>query len=274
MEDRIDILIEKSLQFDFEPDKEINERILGCANHRRKNGVLFHLPRVAVAAIAIICMGSVGVYAATNIIKKVFITDHSISVGNSEYVDDAVIALPEEDVKTENVGHEEGGENVKWISKDVQVVNDYATNTYYKYKDYKTALQDAGFDNWFGTSYENTENVIYVVTETEATVDRCINADFSYGEGSFHVCEEIMTGNIAEDVAHSIKIENTNNKRDYTSASGQVFTLVDQITADGAEQKIMTFVMVAYDDYFGYIAFENLKDEEIYKILDTVEIHH
>ncbi len=274
MEDRIDILIEKSLQFDFEPDKEVNERILGGANHRRKNGVLFSFPRVAVAAIAIICMGSVGVYAATNIIKKVFITDHSISVGNSEYVDDAAIALQEKDVKTENVGHEEGGENVKWISKDVQVVNGYATNTYYVYKDYKTALQDAELDNWFGTSYENTENVIYVVTETEDTVDRCLNADFSYGEGSFHVCEEIMTGNIAEDVACSIKLENTNNKRDYTSASGQVFTLVDQITADGAEQKTMTFVMVAYDDYFGYIAFENLKDEEIHKVLDTVEIQH
>lgn len=274
MKDKIDILIEKSLQLDFEPDKEINEKILGSVKHGTRKGRLLDLPRVAVIIIAIICMGSVGVYAANHIIKKVFITDHSISVGKPEYVDDAKIALPEKDVTTENVEHKEGDENVKWISKDVQVVNGYASNTYYEYKDYETALLDAELDNWFHISYENAENVSYVVTETEDTLERCINVSFVYGEGSFFVCEEIMTGNIAEDTAHSIKLGNTNNKRDYTSASGQVFTLVDQITDDGTEEKTTTFVMVAYDDYFGYISFENLKDEEIHKILDTVEIHN
>ena len=274
MKDRIDILIEKSLQLDFEPDKGVNEKILEGVKQRRKNGGLVNLPKVAAIVLAIICMGSIGVYAASNIIKKVFVTDHSISVGNPEYVDDAAIASKEEDVTTENIAHEEGDENVKWIIKDVQVVNGYATNTYYAYKDYETALQDAKLHNWFNTSYEGADNATYVVTETEDTVDRCIDASFLYGEGRFFVCEQVMTGNIAADVAHSIKLENTNNERDYTSASGQVFTLVDQITDDGTEKRTTTFVMVAYDDYYGYIAFEDLDDEEIHKILDTVEIHN
>lgn len=274
MKDKMDILIERSLQLDFEPDREIKENILESMKHRRKKTGLLSLPRVAVVIVAGICMSSVGVYAASLVIKNVFITDHAISVGNPEYVDDAAIASPEEDVTIENVGHEEGSENVKWLSKDVQIVNGFATNTYYEYKDYETALLDAELDNWFQTSYKNAENAIYVVTQTEDTLEECIEVNFLYGEGRFHVCEERMTGNIAEDVAHSIKLKNTNNKRDYTAASGQVFTLVDEITDDGEEQKTTTFVMVAYDDYFGYISFENLKDEEIHKILDTVKVYH
>lgn len=274
MKDKMDILIERSLQLDFEPDREIKENILESMKHRRKKTGLLSLPRVAVVIVAGICMSSVGVYAASLVIKNVFITDHAISVGNPEYVDDEAIASPEEDVTIENIGHEEGSENVKWLSKDVQIVNGFATNTYYEYKDYETALLDAELDNWFQTSYKNAENAIYVVTQTEDTLEECIEVNFLYGEGRFHVCEERMTGNIAEDVAHSIKLKNTNNKRDYTAASGQVFTLVDEITDDGEEQKTTTFVMVAYDDYFGYISFENLKDEEIHKILDTVKVYH
>lgn len=273
MRDKIDILIEKSFQLDFEPDREINEKILAGREHNSVKGKAFNLPKVAVIIIAVICMGSVGVYAANHIIRKVFVTEHSISVGNPEYVDDAAIASPEEAVTTENVMHEEGDANVKWISKDVQIVNGYATNTYYAYKDYETAFTDAKMDNWFRISYENAENVIYVITETEDTVEHCINANFLYDEGSFFVCEETMTGNIAEDVANSIMLENTNNQREYTSASGETFTLVDQITVDGDEKQTKTFVMVAYDNYFGYISFENLGDEKIHEILDTVEVH-
>lgn len=276
MKDKIDILIEKSLHLDFEPDREIKKNILEgrVKEHTGKKTGLFSLSRVAVVVIAVICMGSAGVYASNNIIKKVFVTEHAVSVGNTEYIDDKEIVSQDGDVTTENIGHEEGNGKVKWISKDVQVVNGLATNTYYQYKDYETALLDAGLDNWFQISYKNAENVIYVVTQTEDTLEQCIEADFLYGEGSFHVCEERMTGNIAGDAAHSVQLKNTNNKRDYTSASGQVFTLVDEITDKGEEKKTITFVMVAYGDHFGYISFENLKDEEIHEILDTVKIHY
>lgn len=271
MKDKIDVLIEKSFEVDYNPDKELNKRILECAKRRQGNGRLWRLPKVAVAVIAVICMGSVVVYAASSIIREVFITEHSVSVGNPDYVDDEAIAAPEEPVTTESVLHEEGNESVNWISKDVEVVNGYATNTYYAYKDYETALQDSGLDNWFNTVYENEEAVTYVVTETEDFVERCINAGFVYGGGSFFLSEGIMTGNLAEDLTRSVQLANTNNKRDYTSVSGQVFTLVDEITEDGIGKRVRTYVMIAYGDYDGYICFENLKNEEIYKILDTLE---
>lgn len=272
MKDRIDVLIEKSFAADYNPDKELNEKILECVKHRQGNRMLWQLPKVAVAVIAVICMGGV-VYAAGSIIKEVFITEHSIFTGNPDYVDDEVVAVSEESVTAENVQHEDGNDSVNWISKDVEIVNGYATNTSYAYKDYETALQDSGLDNWFHTPYENAENVFYVVTETEDFVERCIDAGFVYGTGSFFVSESVMTGNIAEDVTTSIKLANTNNKRDYTSASGQVFTLVDEITEDGTNKRVRTFVMIAYGDYSGYISFENLEDEEIHKILDTVELN-
>ncbi len=271
MRDKIDVLIEKSFAMDYSPDKRLNEQILENAKYRQGNRMLWRLPKVAVAVIAVICMGSVVVYAASSIVKEVFITKHSISVGNPDYVDDEAITDAEEPVTTENARHEEGNESVNWVSKDTEVVNGYATNTYYTYKDYETALKDSGLDNWFNMVYENEEDVIYAVTETEDFVERCINASFVYGEGSFFVREGIMTGNLAEDLATSLKLANTNNKRDYTSASGQIFTLVDEITEDGIVKRVRTYVMIVYGDYDGYICFENLKDEEIYKILDTLE---
>lgn len=273
MKDEIDILIEKSFQTDYEPSKELNEKILERVQHRKRSGMLLKLPRVAAIILAITCMGSIGVYAANYIIKEVFITEHSVSTGNQDYVDDIAISSSEDAVTTENVGYEEGDENVNWISKAEQVVNDYATNTYYTYRDYETAVMDSKLDNWFTASYENAENVSYVVTKTEDILQCCINASFLYGKGRFYICEEIITGNVTEDFAYSIRLKNTNNERGYTSASGQTFTLVDQITKDGTEEVTTTFVMIAYDNYRGYISFENLKDEEIYKILDTVKLH-
>lgn len=271
--DKIDILIEKSLETDYEPGNELNEKILESARHRKKRGIIYKLPRVAAIVLAITCMGSIGVYAAGPIIKKIFTTDHSISTGNPDYVDDDAIASPEDEVSTENLGYEEGDENVNWLTKNVQVVNGYARNTYYTYRDYETALKDAKLDNWFTESYENDGDVTYVVTETEDFLEYSIDASFSYGNGRFFVCEDVLTGNIAEDFAYSVRLENTNNERDYTSASGETFTLVDQITKDGTAEVTTTFVMIVYDDYRGYISFENLTDEEIHKILDTVKVH-
>lgn len=271
--DNMDILLENALRPNLEPSKEINEKILGSIGHRRSNNMMFKLARVAAVIIAIICVGSIGVYAASQVIKKGFTTEHSISVGNPDYVDDAAIASPGDAVTIENVGHEEGDDSVNWITKDVQVVNGCATNTYYGYKDYETALLDSELANWFNTSYENPENVIYVVTETEDIVERAIDATFLYGEGSFSLHESIMTGNISGDAAYSIQLQNTNNKRNYTSKSGLEFTLVDEITNDGVGEEITTFVMIAYDDYSGYISFHNLNDDEIHMILDTVNIH-
>ncbi|MDE6024212.1 MAG: hypothetical protein K2G45_02035 [Lachnospiraceae bacterium] len=277
MKDNMDMLLKKALEADMEPSKELNNKVLESIRQKSEKTTkvkkVMRVPRVAAVMLAICCVAPLGVYAANKVMKKVFVTDHAISVGNPDYVDDAAIASTDENVEIENVSHEEGDGTVKWLTKDVETVNGYATNTYYAYKDYDTAVKDAGLDTWFNKAYENDGNVTYVVTETQDTVNKCINACFKYGEGSFFIAEEIMTGNVADDLTSSVQLQNTKNKRDYTATSGQVFTLVDQITNDGTEDITTTFVMVAYDDYYGYISFDNLKDEEIHNILDTIAPH-
>lgn len=273
MKNNIDKLIQKAFEQEYKPEPELNEMILEQAKRRKKGRrIVWGLPRVAVIAFAVLCMGGAGVYAANSILKDVFITDHSISSGNPDNVNDEAIAQPEVPVTTEHVLHEEGNETVNWISKDVQIVNGSAKNTYYIYEDYETALLDAGLDNWFCKSYEAAENAVYVITETEDLQEYCVSASFLYGGGSFHIEEEILKGNISEDTAYSVKLTNTNNKRTYTSASGQDFTLVDEMTENDGEKTVKTFVMIAYDNYYGYIFFENLSDAEIHQILDTVKI--
>lgn len=273
MKDDMDILLEKALQPNVAPCRDLNEKILRSMGDKRKNRAAFKLTRVAAVVIAILCVGSVGVYAANYILKKAIVTDHTLSVGNPDYIDDGAIASPEDAVTTENMGHEEGDETVNWITKDVQVVNGYATNTYYAYGDYETALLDSGLDNWFNTVYENDENVIYCVTETEDVMYYSIDAIFNYGRGTFSICESVITGNIAEDMAYSVSLQNTHNKRMYTSESGQEFTLVDEIIEDENGEHITTYVVIAYGDYYGSISFKNLTDDDIYQILDTVKIH-
>lgn len=75
--DNMDILLENALRPNLEPSKEINEKILGSIGHRRNNSMMFKLARVAAVIIAITCVGSIGVYAANQIIKQGFVTEHS-----------------------------------------------------------------------------------------------------------------------------------------------------------------------------------------------------
>jgi hypothetical protein len=61
-------------------------------------------------------------------------------------------------------------------------------------------------------------------------------------------------------------LANTSNKREYKTKDGTAFTLVDEKHDD----ETRTFVMIACDEFSGYIMFENLTDPQIHKILDTV----
>lgn len=275
MKDKMDFLLESALQPNDSPDIELNEKIIEMSAKVRKHkpeSFVLKLAKTAAIVIGVVSVGSVSVYAASQVIKKVFVTDHTISVGNPDYVDDDAIARDEKIPTIENVLHEDGDASVKWLTKDVQVVGGYATNTYYTYPDYETALSDTGLDNWFREPFEDVSDVTYVLTETEDHTDKSINATYFYHDGSFFVSENIMAGNVAEDVANSILLKNTNNVREYTSGSGYEFTLVDEIS-EGEEGTITTtFVMIAYDDYYGYISFNDLSDEEIQSILNTVII--
>ena len=56
------------------------------------------LPKAAVAAAAVVLIGSAGVYAATQLLKTPEVTEHTITVGNTEYVDDDAIMATEASV--------------------------------------------------------------------------------------------------------------------------------------------------------------------------------
>lgn len=275
MKDNMDIILEAALQPNILPDTDLNEKIIAMSvatGKQNTTSTVLRLARVAAIFLIVICVGSVSVYAAGKLIKKVFVTDHTISVGNPDYVDDAVVAMDEEMVDVKDKSHEDGDGSVRWLTKDVQVVGGYTTNTYYTYKDYATAILDTGLHNWFHEVVGDVESITYVLSENEDFTEKSINASYYYHDGSFQVSENVVTGNIASDVANSITLKNTDNVREYTSVSGYEFTLVDQIMESEDGVITTTFVMIAYDDYYGYISFDNLSDEEIKSILDTVII--
>ncbi len=275
MKDNMDHLLKKAFPANMEASADLNADILAKAGQSRKKTKKagFALAGAAAIILAVLCVTPVGVYATNLIIEKVFVTEHTISVGNPEYVVDEDIYNHSEEVEVSDLGYEEGDESVNWLTKRVNVVNGYATNTYYTYADYATALLDAKLDNWFNKTYENAESVTYVITETSDTVTYDVTVWYPYGDGTFHFSESIMTGNVAEDMAYSLSLRNTGNKRDYISPISDIeFTLVDEITEDEDSERVRTYVVIAYDEYHGYICFEDLTEDEIHEILDTVVI--
>lgn len=275
MKDNMDILLKKAFPADMEADAEVNATILAKAGqtHKKTKKTGFTLAGAAAIILAVLCVTPVGIYATNLIIDKVFVTEHTISVGNPDYVDDEALYNHSEEVETEDLGYEEGDESVNWLTKRVEVVNGYATNTYYTYEDYATALMDAKLDNWFNKTYENADSVTYVITETPDTVTYDVTVWYPYSNGTFHFSESVMTGNIADDMAYSLSLRNTGNKRNYVSPiSGIEFSLVDEVTEDEEGDRVRTYVVIAYGKYHGYICFENLTEEEIHEILDTVVI--
>lgn len=266
MKDNMDNLLKEAYKPNMEPGKELNASILAQAGKKKKpvKTVGFRIATAAAAVLAVICITPLGVYATNQIINKVFIAENSISVGNPEFVDDEAINEDIGDVEVEYVSSEEGDDSVNWNSKEVQIVNGYATNTYYRYDDYATAILDSKLDNWFSVNYEKYQFVTYCITETDSYKDESIDAQFLYNEGTVTLYQSKMSGNVAEDMTFSVPVEQTTNVRTYTSTvTGSVFTLVDDVNGD-------TYVMINYDNYYGFLQFSNLSDEEIHKILDTV----
>lgn len=275
MKDNMDILLEKALKPNMEPDEALNVAILENGRNEKKKRMWHGVPKVAVAVLVFALVCPAGVYAANFIIKQVSVTEHAISVGNTEYVDDKALeeaATSTEEVKTENISHEEGNANVKWLTKDVQKLNGDVTNTYYAYDDYKAAIADSKLDNLLSKDYTLSGTATYVHTKTDTFEEDELGAYFEYGEGQFYLNISKMTGNVAEDVSSSLYLSNTGNQRKYTSKAGAEFTLVDEVVKSDDTEITTTYVVVSYGEYYGFLSFNNLSDDEIHQILDTVQV--
>lgn len=272
MKDNMDKLLESALAPDFEPSAELNASILEQAGKKRKKkSFVSQIPKAAAILLAIGCMAPVGVYATSYLVNNILVTEHGISVGQTEYVDDAQLAQPWEEVKTEEVSNVQGGPNDKWSEKKVEKVGS-ATNTYYTYETYETALEETGMDNWFNTAHTGDGYVTYVLTEDADFEMMEIGAYFypdEEHEKVFSISESKYPGADYAEVTHSLAIQKTGNKRTYTSVSGKEYVLVDEMAGD---QKGTTYVVIAYGEYFGHLSFSNMSEEEIHQILDTVVI--
>ena len=273
-----DDTLKMALRPNYKPAEELNRAILAgkTSGETKRKGMKkwYVFPRVAVAAAAVVLIGSAGVYAATQLMKPK-VTEHAISVGNTEYVDDAAIANTEEPASAKQISSEAGDENVKWTSRTVSELNGYTT-TVYSYDSYAAALEDAGMESRFTVEYPE-RIVTRTVTEdrkasetqgAEGYRSTTVSAEFTCHAGAFEVLQDRSESGVAEDSAFSIKLSNTSNERTYTTASGLELTLVDT-EEDGG---LCTTVMVSDGDVKGYLRFRGLSEEEIREVLDTVKL--
>ena len=267
-------LLEKALQPAAEPAKELNTAILQTAYKGRggKRNIFNSVPKVAVAALVLVLLCPMGVYAAKAILKQVHVTENMLSVGNEEFIDDAAVleAMQDEEVAVEKISSEEGNDSVKWLRKEVEEVGGTTTNTYYYYDDFGNAMADSGLENWLGGTYELSGNAIYIHSVDSSFAEDSVNATFLYGEGGidFYTCK--MTGNIDENVTQSLFIGKTSNKRTYVSKAGYEFALVDKVIGKGDVAETTTYVLISYGDNFGFLGFNNMTEDEIKQVLDTV----
>ena len=248
--------------------------------------------KAAAIIIVVLCLGTAGVYAANHFLKKATVYDHGLAVGNQDYVSDEDLAAEMPPATETDDGHKEAGPNDKWITMDEKTVGGTYKNYVYVYPDYETVLEDTVFTNIFDSSIGESEYTSYTVVEeigysdNTATVsdasstDRVyyrseeLTAHFKCGEGRVILDQSISEG-VADDAAYSIALnDGAKNSRDYTSKNGLEFTLVDETRAsDDGEESTATYVMLAYDDYTGFISFQGMTDDEIHNILDKINLN-
>ena len=274
-----DELLGKALRPVYEPSDELNKKILSGQKNSEgrsyKEGLRkwYILPKAAVIAVAIFCVGSAGVYAAVKALKKPVVTDHAISVGNEDYIQDDAISNTEEPVTTNIISSEVGTDENSWISKTVSEVNGYTTIQYI-FDSYSAAEAESELGMNVTKEYAlDSDGASYSFTEgPDGYSSKNLSASFVYNSGYFTVLQDKTLSNIAEDAAYSIKLENTSNERTYEAASGTEFYLVDEIISEEDHEKTTTYVMLSTDSTNGYISFTQLSEEEIHEVLDTINI--
>ncbi len=275
MKDNMDDLLEKALQPSAEPSAELNASILNNAKQKRKKNIWYSVPKAAIAVLVFALLCPIGVYATNLFLKTVMVTDHALSVGNTEYYNekDILDAMnSDEEVLSEKVSHEEGNDNVKWLTKDVEKFGGDLTCTFYRYDDYKALLADSKMPNLLSKDYELRGEALYTNTKDDASEDDSIDVWFNYGEGQFRLSITKMVKGYEENALHSLLLTNTSNKRTYKNTDGVEFTLVDEVREEGNVKNTETYVMIAYDEYYGHINFDGLTEDEIHEVLDSVKI--
>lgn len=271
MKDNMDELLRKALKPDIQPDPELNDRILNEKRIVEMTPNRF-LPVAVAAALAVLVLCPVGVYAASKTIfkTKTTVNDDYISQGNQQYVPEDIATS--DNATSVETGHEEGTEDTNWISKtDIELSNG-VKNTRYKYDNFNLALEDAGFENWFNTDYELAYEVTRTIVDmgSRYVPETSIDAGFNYKGYFFRICMEEWTENNADDMAYTIPMKNSDNARSYVNKQGIEYELVDSHPEDN---KVETYIIIYNKDFVGHMCFVDMSDTVIYEILDTAVVN-
>lgn len=218
-------------------------------------------------------------------------THISYTSKNGETIDSKLPELSEESVISP-ISEEKGSPSTLWLSKkvwdDTYAVYDsddavnwtkgYQTTriTEYKYADYFSATEEAGFEKLFKTNY--TGDVAYYQHEhldSETNNDYSITGDFSYGSGHFHIDQQQFPMEDSDEIdaekAPAFMVitttDETSNEREYLSPSGISFKLSD----DTEFKYTRTTTLFRGNTYDAILQFTGMTEEEIHAVLDTIQ---
>ncbi len=212
-----------------------------------------------------------------------------------DWVDAKLPEMSEEDIISP-VSEEGGSPATPWLSRKVwddtyevwdsdDAVNwtkGYQTSriTEYRYADYFTAADDAGFDRLFKTNYtgdtfyyqtEHLPDESDIATGIGSEMDYRITGEFSCGSGRFTLEQQkyraAESGEIAETASMVITTTGeTGNEREYLNAAGITFKLSDD-TESGETRTTTMFTGTAYD---AILQFTGMTEDEIHDVLDNI----
>ena len=294
MQNKMDKLIKESLMPMYEPDNKLNQSILCSVKRRRKNNMIRmkKIPFAAAVAVCVLCIGSGTVYAAVQLLRGTTAFEYGISTNtNTDEKSDAMFDSTNvgdvKDSQTEILLEQEGDSKTAWLSKEVQQVTEYVKEsddtvnwteksylvdkTIYTFADYNTAVKEAGMDKWFLQEFQLMENVTYAesVCEEEGMNIREISAVFEYGKGHFELSESKDLNLGEEDLGAYMLITNEiTDSQKYMSALGYEFTIGEDVI-DGVNR---FSVAISYENYTGSLVFYNMTEDEMYQVLDEVQI--
>ncbi|MBD5520656.1 MAG: hypothetical protein HDR03_05425 [Lachnospiraceae bacterium] len=264
--------------------------------------------RVAAVAAGFLLIGGIASAAEkyyTNTVITVYNSgdssgDYTVMTNDGNYsvvTYEGSYMFPEETI-TNVIEQEYGDSDQAWLEKKVmdEIYSAYKSDensnwipyevseriTEYKYEKYNDAVKDVKFVNAFnkdysGTTYYRERQPIIEGNETSYDnidiTNYSISADLEYGKNTFAV-EQIkmqkyvdVSAEVASSVTYSTGGE-INNERTYKSTSGY-----DYVLADNSESgENVTVVTISGDEYELVLTFTGMSDDDIYDVLESVNI--
>lgn len=264
--------------------------------------------RIAAVAAGFLLIGGIASAAEkyyTNTVITVYNSgdlsgDYTVMTKDGSYTvltNEGSYMFPEETI-TNVIEHEYGNSDQTWLEKKVmdEIYSAYKSDensdwtpydiseriTEYKYEKYSDAVEDAKFVNAFnkdyaGTAYYRERQPVIEGDETSYDnidiTNYSISADLKYGSDTFSV-EQIkmkkyvdVSAEVASSVTYSTDGE-ISNGHTYKSTSGYEYVLADN-SESGESVNVVT---ISGEEYELVLTFTGMSDDDIYDVLESVNI--